>query len=113
VQRSETGPGHYAKREIRALWAAQLLSSAGDQFARAAIAVMVYGKTRSALLTSLVYALTYLPPPLGGPSVIRLTGQLSRRTLILCLDVARAALIAAIALLIGHLWIQGSCCSQP
>lgn len=108
AQRSETGLGHHAKREIRALRAAQLLSCAGDQFARVAIAVMVYGQTRSALLTSLVYALTYLPPLLGGPSVIRLTGRLSRRTLMICLDVARAALIAAIALPTGHLWIQGT-----
>jgi hypothetical protein len=99
-------PEFLAKREIRVLSAAQLLSSAGDQLARVAITVMVYGQTRSPLLTAVAYTLTYLPPLLGGP-VTGLTGKLDRRALMIGLDVARAALIAAMALPGTPLWSLG------
>jgi hypothetical protein len=104
LQPGAADPELLAKREVRALWVAQLLSSAGDQFGRVAIAVMVYGQTRSSLLTAVAYALTYLPPLLGGPSITRLAGQLDRRTLMIGLDVARAALIAAMILPGTRLW---------
>lgn len=51
----------FAVGEFRALWAAQVLSYTGDQFAQMAIAILVYGRTHSAFLTALAYALTYLP----------------------------------------------------
>ena len=57
----------FAVGEFRALWSAQVLSYAGDQFAQVAIAILVYGRTHSAFLTALAYALTYLPPIAGGP----------------------------------------------
>ena len=41
----------FAIREFRGLWFAQVLSYAGDQFAQVAIAVLVYHRTGSALLT--------------------------------------------------------------
>jgi hypothetical protein len=41
-----------AIREFRALWAAELLSVAGDQLARVGLAVLVYGRTGSAGWTS-------------------------------------------------------------
>jgi hypothetical protein len=106
-QPNTADPELLANREIRVLWTAQLLSSAGDQFARVAIAVLVYGQTRSPLLTAVVYALTYLPPLLGGrpvTGVAGLTGKLDRRTLMIGLDVVRAALVAAMALAGTHLW---------
>ena len=56
----------FAVREFRTLWSAQALSYLGDQVAQVAIAVLVYAKTGSPLITALVYALTYLPPILGG-----------------------------------------------
>ncbi|HYX62223.1 MAG TPA: hypothetical protein VE888_24760 [Streptosporangiaceae bacterium] len=52
----------FAIGEFRALWSAQVLSFAGDQFAQVAIAILVYGR-----ITALAYALTYLPPIAGGP----------------------------------------------
>ena len=55
------GPEVLTQREIRALWAAQLLSFAGNQLGHMAIAVLVYDQTRSALLTAVAYALTCLP----------------------------------------------------
>ena len=51
----------FAIGEFRALWSAQVLSFAGDQFAQVAIAILVYGRTHSPFLTALAYALTYLP----------------------------------------------------
>jgi hypothetical protein len=35
-----------------------VLSYTGDQFAQVAIAILVYGRTHSAFLTALAYALT-------------------------------------------------------
>jgi hypothetical protein len=49
----------FAIAEFRALWTAQVLSFAGDQFAQVAIAILVYRQTHSAFLTALAYALTY------------------------------------------------------
>lgn len=51
----------FAIGEIRAIWTAQVLSYAGDQFTQVAIAIVVYGRTHSPFLTALAYALTYLP----------------------------------------------------
>ena len=84
--------------ELRALWAAQHLSSAGDLIAQVAIAIGVYDRTRSPFLTALAYALTYLPPVLGGRLLGRLTAKTAPRTVMIGLDLTRAGLVAAIAL---------------
>ena len=84
--------------ELRALWAAQQLSSAGDLIAQVVIAIGVYDRTRSPFLTALAYAITYLPPVLGGRLLGRLTTKTAPRTVMIGLDLARAGLIAAIAL---------------
>ena len=92
LQPSPPGLQVSARRQIRALQAAQLLSYAGDQLARVAIAVLVYGQTRSAFLTAALYAPTYLPPLLGGSAISRLTGRLGPRTVAIGVDVERAGL---------------------
>ena len=51
----------FAVAEFRALWAAGGLSMVGDQLARVALVVLVYGNTRSAALTGLTFALTLVP----------------------------------------------------
>ena len=43
----------FAVGEFRALWSAQVLSYAGDQFGQVAIAILVYGRTHSACLTAM------------------------------------------------------------
>ncbi len=45
----------FAVGEFRALWAAQLLSVIGDQLARVALTVLVYDRTRSALLAAITF----------------------------------------------------------
>lgn len=44
-----------------------------------AIAILVYGRTHSALLTALAYALTYLRPIAGGPLPSGLADLFPRR----------------------------------
>jgi MFS family permease len=88
----------FAIREFRGLWAAQVLSYAGDQFAQVAIAILVYHKTGSAFLTALAYALTYLPPIIGGPLLSGLADMFARRQVMIMCDVVRAVLVALMAI---------------
>jgi predicted MFS family arabinose efflux permease len=98
-----TSPGRptfrevFAVREFRALWAAELLSQLGDQLARVSLAVLVYQRTSSALLTGLTYALTYLPSLLGGVLLGGLADRYPRREVIVTVDVLRAVLVGLMA----------------
>ncbi|GAB3678298.1 MFS transporter [Actinocorallia lasiicapitis] len=83
--------------EFRHLWLAQTLSSLGDQLAQVALAVLVYHRTESALLTAVTYALTYLPPIVGGPVLAGLADILPRRRLMIVCDLLRAVLVAVMA----------------
>jgi MFS family permease len=87
----------FAVSEFRALWSAQALSCAGDQFAQVAIAFVVYARTGSAFLTAAAYALTYLPPVLGGPALSGLADLFPRQQLMIALDLIRAGLVALMA----------------
>lgn len=84
--------------EFRVLLAAQAQSRAGDQLARVAIALLVFRQTSSAALTTLVYALTFLPPLLTAPVLAGLADRYPRRTVMVVTDLARAALAAAMAI---------------
>src|SRR5688572_20440400 len=88
----------FAVAEFRHLWGAQTLSSLGDQLASVALAVLVYHRTHSALLTALTYALTYLPPIVGGPLLSGLADHFPRRRVMIVCDLARAALVGLMAL---------------
>ena len=88
----------FAVTEFRALWSAQALSCAGDQFAQVAIAFVVYARTGSAFLTAAAYALTYLPPVIGGPLLSGLAALLPRQQMMITLDLIRAGLVALMAL---------------
>jgi MFS family permease len=87
----------FAISEFRALWSAQALSCAGDQFAQVAIAFVVYARTGSPFLTAAAYALTYLPPVLGGPALSGLADLFPRQQLMITLDLIRAGLAALMA----------------
>jgi predicted MFS family arabinose efflux permease len=88
----------FASIEFRALWSAQLLSSAGDQLAQVTIGFVVYAKTGSPLLAALAYALTYLPSLLGGRALAGLAGAFPHQQIMITLDLARAGLVALMAL---------------
>jgi MFS family permease len=85
-------------REFRWLWLAQAQSAIGDQFAQVAIAILVYHRTGSPFLTALAYALTYLPPILGGPPLSGLADILPRREVMIACDVLRAAAVGLMAM---------------
>ena len=84
--------------EFRALWLAELSSQLGDQFARVALAVLVYRRTTSATLTALTYALTYLPSVIGGITLSWVGDRYPRRDVIFTVDLVRAALVLLMAL---------------
>ncbi len=88
----------FAVGEFRAMWAAQVLSAGGDQFAQVAIAILVYHRTHSPFLTALAYALTYLPPIIGGPFLSGLADIIPRRQVMIACDVIRAGLVGLMAL---------------
>ncbi len=87
----------FAVAEFRHLWLAQALSYIGDQLAQVALAVLVYHRTGSPLLTALTYALTYLPPIVGGPVLSGLADVFPRRAVMVCCDVLRAVLVGLMA----------------
>lgn len=87
----------FAIGEFRALWLASALSYVGDQLAQVALAVLVYHRTGSPLLTAVTYALTYLPPIVGGPVLSGLADVFPRRTVMIVCDVLRAGLLALMA----------------
>ena len=82
---------------FRRLWAGQLLSILGDQVARVALTVLVFDRTASAALTALTYALTFLPDLVAGPLLSGLADRFPRRATMVATDVARAVLVAAMA----------------
>ncbi len=88
----------FAVGEFRALWAAQVLSYTGDQFAQVAIAILVYGRTHSAFLTALAYALTYLPPIAGGPLLSGLADLFPRRRVMIVCDAFRVGTVGLMAI---------------
>jgi len=85
-------------REFRWLAGAQALSFLGDQFAQVAIALLVYGRTGSPLLTAVAYALTYLPPIAGGPLLSGLADRFPRRRIMVICDLIRVVTVGLMAL---------------
>ncbi|MDN3242945.1 MFS transporter [Glycomyces tritici] len=88
----------FAVGEFRVLWIAQTQSRIGDQFARVALALLIFERTSSAVLTALVYASTYLPPLLTAPLLAGLADRYSRRTVMWAVELLRAALIGIMAI---------------
>jgi predicted MFS family arabinose efflux permease len=89
---------------FRAVWLAELLSVAGDQLARVALAVLVYGRTGSASWSALTYALTFLPALVGGVLLGWLADRYRRRGVMVGADLLRAGLVAAMAVPGVPLW---------
>lgn len=87
----------FADRQFCSIWLAQVLSLTGDQLARVAIASMVYAETGSALITGLIYAVTYLPWLIGGPLLGGLADRYPRRTVMLICQLIAAVLVGLMA----------------
>jgi predicted MFS family arabinose efflux permease len=73
------------------------VSLLGDQLARVAIGWLVFRDTGSALLTAVVYAVTYLPWVVGGPLLGGLADRVRRRTVMVTCALLSAALVTLLA----------------
>jgi predicted MFS family arabinose efflux permease len=87
----------FAVAEFRALWMAQLLSVIGDQLARVALTVLVYDRTRSALLAAITFVVSIVPTFIGGVTLAWLADKYPRRTVMITSDIARAGLVVVMA----------------
>jgi len=85
----------FAVREFRALWFSEILSVAGDRLALVALTLLVFDRTRSPLLTALVYASGYLPWVFGGLFMADLADRYPRRSVMVVCDAVRTVLVAA------------------
>jgi MFS family permease len=88
----------FAVGEFRALWTAQALSVAGDQLARVALTLLVYGRTHSPLLAAITFAASVVPTFVGGLVLSGLADVLPRRQVMIACDLSRAVLVAVMAL---------------
>lgn len=84
-------------RPFRALLAAQTLSSLGDELARLALAVLVFARTGSPVLTAATFAVSFLPWLLLGPRLATLGDRFPRRGVLIGCDLVRAVLAVALA----------------
>jgi MFS family permease len=87
----------FAVAEFRALWAAQLLSVIGDQLARVALTVLVYDRTRSALLAAVTFVVGIVPTFFGGVTLAWLADRYPRRGVMIACDLVRCALVLVMA----------------
>ena len=87
----------FAVTEFRALWLAQLLSVIGDQLIRVALTVLVYDRTRSALLAAITFVVGIVPAFLGGVTLAWLADRYPRRRVMIACDLVRAALVLVMA----------------
>lgn len=88
----------FAIAEFRALWLAQLLSVVGDQLARVALTVLVYDRTRSALLAAVTFVVSIVPTFIGGITLAWLADRYPRRAVMIACDVARCAVVLVMAI---------------
>jgi predicted MFS family arabinose efflux permease len=87
----------FAVREFRPLFGTYTLSTIGDELARVALTVLVYQRTDSPLLSALTFALSFLPWAVGGPVLATVADRFPRHRVLIASDVARAVLVAAMA----------------
>jgi MFS family permease len=84
-----------AHRDFRLIWSAQILSELGDWAARVALAVLVYNRTGSKVLTATVTAVSMLPWVGLGQALAALADRFPRRTVMVISDLIRAATFLA------------------
>lgn len=98
---SDTSIGYgavFSVREFRPIFAAHVLSLLGGVLAEVALAVLIFAETGSAVLSALVFALTYLPYALSGLLLSGIADRYpSRRVLVTC-DVLSGGCVAAMAI---------------
>ncbi|MFD5515811.1 MFS transporter [Streptomyces sp. NPDC127066] len=84
--------------EFRAIFAAHVVSMVGAVTANFALAVLVYSRTGSALLSSLVFTLVLAPHLIAGTLLSALIDRLPARRLLVCCNLLSATLVTVISL---------------
>ncbi|MEO3889663.1 MFS transporter [Nonomuraea sp. B5E05] len=92
-----TFAGLFTVREFRYLYPAYALSYVGDQLSSVAVAILVFDRTGSPVATAVAFSAAFLPSALG-PVLGSLADRFPRRGLLIVCDLARAILVAALAL---------------
>lgn len=82
-----------ANREFATILVSQTLSTAGDQLARIAVAVLVFNRTDSGLAASATYATSYLTYLALGPVLAALSDRYPRLAVMVACDLLRAPLV--------------------
>lgn len=84
--------------EFRAVFLAWAISITGSVVSAVALTVLVYERTRSPLLSSLTFALGFLPYAFGGTLLSGVVDRVPPRRLLVACDLASAGITAAMAL---------------
>lgn len=91
--------------EFRALWAAMVLSVAGDRVALVALALLVYDRTRSPLLGAVAYAAGTVPYAAGSLFLAGIADRIARRKVMVACDLCRASLVTVMLLPHMPIWV--------
>ncbi|MEQ4722951.1 MFS transporter [Nonomuraea sp. B19D2] len=84
--------------EYRAVFTASVLSWIGDYLCKAAVALLVFDRTGSVLVSAATFAVGYLPWLTAGPLLAAVAERYPSRSVMICCDLVRAALIGLIAI---------------
>lgn len=90
-----------ALRDYRLLWSAQVVSTFGDRLTQIGLTTLVFAMTGSDLSIGLVLTLTVLPKAVFGLFAGALADRVSRKSLLIATDLARAVIVLALALAAG------------
>jgi MFS family permease len=90
------------RRDFGLLFSGQFVSRLGDKLALVAFPVLVYGSTDSAFSTGVVLALFTLPYVLFGVLAGAVIDRSRKRTLMISIDLIRAALVLAVPFVAPH-----------
>ena len=90
-----------ANRNFRLLWIAQVISEIGDWFYTVAIYSLLLEYTGSAKSIALAFTLQVLPQFVCSPSAGVINDRLSRRSVMIFADYARAAIVACMLFVRG------------
>ena len=93
------------RSEFRALFVSQLASIAGTSVAAVALTVLVFQRTASPLLSSLTFALGFVPYLLGGGLLSAVVDRVPPRRLVARCNVAAALVAAGMAWPSAPIWL--------
>lgn len=88
-------------RDYRLLWSAQVVSTIGDRLTQIALTTLVFSLTGSELSIGLVLTLTVLPRAVFGLLAGAVADSVSRKSLLVATDLARAAIVLVLAVVAG------------